>query len=369
MIKVFGSKVGKEELEQVQDSIDNQWLGAGPKVKEFEYLFGLKINSPNYIMIDNASNGMFMAIQLLNLPVGSEIIIPTFTWISCAHAIRMCGCIPVFCDVDLQTQNVTAALIAPCITTKTKAIMVVHYAGLPVDMDPIMQFGLPVIEDAAHAADSLYKGKHCGTIGDMGVYSYDSMKNIAIGEGGGFTCVDKQVLQRASVMRGCGLATPAYAQAGVQNTRWWEQEAEEVSIKMKVSDIAAGFGLAQLNKLVLLQAKRKQIWDTYQKELATVGDIILPTDAPKDGGYKHSYFTFLIKTNSRDELSRYLYEHDIYTTLRFYPLHLMKIYRTGKKLENAELLKETALNIPLHPDMDDDDVTKVIAIIKSFYNV
>jgi aminotransferase len=369
MIRVFGSNVGDEELAQVHESIKNQWLGAGPKVKEFESRFSKKINSDNFIMIDNASNGMFLAIQLLKLPVGSEIIVPSFTWISCAHAIRLCGCVPVFCDVDYQTQNVTAALIEPHIGPKTKAIMVVHYAGLPVDMDPILQFGLPIIEDAAHAADSMYRGRHCGTIGTLGVYSYDSMKNIAIGEGGGLTCIDKTMLERASVMRGCGLASQAYARAGVQNGRWWEQQAEEVSIKMKISDIAAGFGLAQLDKLEQLQAKRKTIWDTYQQELINVGDIELPSNISADPGYRHSYFTFLIKTANRDELSRYLYEHEIYTTLRFFPIHLMDLYRTDKRLPNVELLKETGLNIPLHPGMEELDVVKVIAIIKSFYNV
>jgi dTDP-4-amino-4,6-dideoxygalactose transaminase len=368
MIKVFGSNVGDEELKQVEESMRNQWLGGGPKLKTFEEKFKKKIGTNNYLMIDNASNGLFLSLRLLNLPEGSEVILPSFTWIACANAIKMCNCVPIFCDVDLATQNVTAALIEPLITNKTRAIVVVHYAGLPVDLDHILEFNIPVIEDAAHAVDSFYKNRHCGTIGDFGVFSYDSMKNIAVGEGGGFTCKNHDLCFRAERMRLSGMGTTAYQQAGDNPVRWWEQEVSDIFIKMIPSDIAAGIAIAQLDKLDKLQKIRKRIWEAYKRELVNVGDLQLPVEADISAGNRHSYFTFLIRTKKRDQLAAHLYENGVYTTLRFFPIHLMKLYQTGHSLTNTEKLKETALNIPLHPAITDFEMDKIITEIKKFFN-
>ena len=178
MINVFGSKVGEEEVRQITESISNQWMGMGPKTKEFEKRMADKLGVDRFILTDSGSNSLYMALTLLNLPKGSEVIVPSFTWVSCAQVVMMAGCIPVFCDVDLDTQNATVDTIKAAITDKTSAIMVVDYAGLPVDMDPILELGYPVIEDACHAVDSMYKGRPCGTVGDVGCYSFDAVKNL-----------------------------------------------------------------------------------------------------------------------------------------------------------------------------------------------
>lgn len=178
MINVFGSKVGQEEIEQIADSINNQWMGMDSKTKAFEAQMAKRLHKDKFVLVDSGSNGLYMALTLLELPKGSEVIVPSFTWVSCAQVIMLAGCVPVFCDVDLESQNVTAETIKPHITKNTSAIMIVHYAGLPVDLDPIIELGYPVIEDACHAVDSLYKGKPCGTIGDAGVYSFDAVKNL-----------------------------------------------------------------------------------------------------------------------------------------------------------------------------------------------
>src|SRR5690349_12401927 len=172
MISVFGSKVGKEELAEVADCIERQWLGAGPKGAEFERRLAERLGLPNAVLVNSGSNAVYLAMTLLNLPPGSDVILPSFTWVACAQSILLAGHRPVFCDVDLETQNPTAATIQAAITPKTRAILVVHYAGKPVDMKPIMALGLPVVEDAAHAVDSKLDGQYCGAIGTMGVYSF-----------------------------------------------------------------------------------------------------------------------------------------------------------------------------------------------------
>ena len=134
MITVFGSKTGNEELREIQSSLENQWMGVGPKTKKFEEDFAQRLRLPNFTLVNSGSNALLLAVKTLDLPPGSEIIVPSFTWISCAHAVALEGHKPVFCDVDLDTHNITSQTAEPHITSKTEAIMVVHYAGKPVRM-------------------------------------------------------------------------------------------------------------------------------------------------------------------------------------------------------------------------------------------
>jgi len=209
MISVFGSLVGEEEIANVAACMRSQWMGFGKNVDLFESKYMEKYGLPSFAMVDSGSNALFMAVVLLNLPPNSEIIVPTFTWVSCAQAVLLAGHRPVFCDVDIRTMNVRRQDIEAQITAKTAAVMIVHYAGLSVDMDPIIELGFPVIEDAAHAVDSTYKGMPCGSIGDIAIFSYDAVKNLTVGEGGGIAARDPKNVERAKVMRYCGIGNQA----------------------------------------------------------------------------------------------------------------------------------------------------------------
>lgn len=362
MINVFGSKVGQEELTEVSESIMKQWMGMGAKTKEFEIKMAQRLGIQHFLLVDSGSNGLYMAIKLLNLPMGSEIILPSLTWVSCAQAVLLAGCVPVFADVDINSQNITKDTIKEQITEKTSAIMVVHYGGLPVDMDPIVELGYPIIEDACHAIDSKYKGKPCGTIGDVGVYSFDSVKNLAIGEGGGVVSKHVDYMERASLLRYCGIGKSGFEASTHGKERWWEYNIVEPFIKMCPSDIAAGIGLGQLAKLDKLQEYRKKIWDIYQEEFSKVGAINIPMDAK--GEDKHSYFTYFIRIPNRDAVAKYLFEKGIYTTLRYHPLHMNPLYNSNAVLKISEELNETGLNIPLHPSLTMDDVDFIVDTIK-----
>jgi len=364
MISVFGSKVGNEEILQVSESINNQWLGMGPKVKKFENIFSKRLHIDNFIMVDSGSNALYMACKLLNLKKGSEIIVPSFTWVACANSVILAGYKPVFCDVDLTSMNITVENIKPHITEKTGAVMVVHYAGLPVDMDPILSLGLPVIEDAAHAVDSVYKGKSCGSIGDVGIYSFDAIKNLAVGEGGGLTMKSSELFDRAKTLRYCGIGKSGF-DASETNHKWWEYNIRESFIKMNPSDISAAIGIAQIEKLNELQLTRKSIWDHYHRSFSNIEEIITPLESSP--GDKHSYFTYAIRVKNRDELAKYLLDNGVYTTVRYHPLHLNEIYKqTDKILPNCETLNNEALNIPLHPNMSTQDADVVVELISSF---
>lgn len=361
MINVFGSKTGNEEIDEISSSIQNNWMGMGKKVAEFEQEFGKHIGA-DFLMVDSGSNALMMAVKLLNLQPGSEIILPSFTWVACAQAILLNGHKPVFADVELDSQNISRRTIDQVLTSDTKAIMVVHYAGKPVDMNPILELGLPVIEDAAHAVNSSVNGVKCGTLGDVGIYSFDSVKNLATPEGGGITC--KNGIEKAKYLRYCGIGKSGFQSISAKN-RWWEYDIKDVFPKMLPNDICAGIGLVQLKNLETHQKIRKQIWEFYQSELKISG-IIRPVDALP--GEMHSYFTYFIRLESgnRDDLARYLLDNGIYTTVRYHPLHMNNIYQSQVTLKNCEILNEQGLNLPLHPSLKEEDIVLIMKKIKRF---
>jgi len=364
MINVFGSSVGEEELKNVSESIRNQWMGMGPKTAEFEKRMSERLAPYKFMLTDSGSNSLYLALTLLKLPAGSEVILPSFTWVSCAQAVILAGCVPVFCDVDLQTQNLTVDTIKPCITEKTSAIMIVHYAGLPVDTDPIKELGYPIIEDAAHAVDSVYKGRRCGTLGTVSAFSFDAVKNLSMGEGGGVASENSEYMTRARILRYCGIGKSGFEASTHGKEKWWEYNISEAFIKMNPSDIAAGIGLAQLEKLDKLQAYRKKIWDLYQEEFRNIDWISTPSDAKE--GDQHSYFTYFIRVPERNRFAQYLLDAGIYTTLRYHPLHMNALYKSGKTLPNCEKLNEEGLNIPLHPSLSMENAEYIIDTIKKF---
>lgn len=365
MINVFGSSVGEEELAEIRAAFAGQWTGMGPRTAAFEKSFAEKLGGPDFVLVNSCSNGLHLAVKLLDLPPGSEIIMPSFTFPACANAAVLCGHRPVFCDLDPVTYNPTAETISKKITSKTKAVMVVHYAGLAAPMGEISALGLPVVEDAAHAADSTLNGKHCGTLGEVGVFSFDSMKNIVMGEGGGLWIRDPEKVKRARLLRYCGMERKGF-EASANTDRWWEQGVIEPFPRFLPNDIAAGMGIAQLKKFPAMQARRKHIWDLYQRELAAVPWLVRPADVPS--GDRHTYFTYAIRVlgGKRDKLARHLYDKGIYSTVRFYPLHFSKVYGSEGKLPVTETLNEEALNIPLHPRLSDADLELILSTIKAF---
>jgi dTDP-4-amino-4,6-dideoxygalactose transaminase len=369
MISLFGSNVDTQELDSLKDCFDRQWLGVGPKTTEFETAMAQKLSTQGFVFVNSGSNALHLAVRLLNLPQGSEVILPSFNWISCGSAIVLNGLKPVFCDVDLDTCNVTAEHVEQKITPNTKAIMVVHYAGKPVDMDSLAPFGLPIVEDAAHAIDSSYRAKACGTLGAAGIFSFDAVKNLTTGEGGGVVTQDPKLLQAARNLRYCGIAKSGF-DASIAKTRWWEYDVHDFFPKMLNSDVAAAIGLAQLKKLPSFQERRKEIWDTYtqvfSQESWANNWLEIPTGPGKHE--KHSYFTYVIRlrTGSRDKLARFLFDRGIYTSLRYHPLHLNKIYGDQEDLPNSEKLNEIALNIPLHQRLTHSDIDQILDGLKAF---
>ena len=371
MIKVFASKTGQEEIDEVTSTLKSQWLGVGSKVATFENELAKRNNFKSVVMTDSCSNSLYTAINCFKFPPGSEIILPSLTFVSCAHAVVLNNCVPIFCDVDYHSMNCSLETILKHVTPKTAAIMIVHYGGKPVNINPILELGIPVIEDAACAIDSKIGDQYCGSFGDIGCFSFDSMKNLSAGEGGAIVAASTSMIEKVKRLRYCGIAKSGIDAAKEQKCRWWETEVLYASIRQMPNDIIASIALAQLRKLDQLQTIRKNIWNTYQIEFENVQDIIRPVNASNNE--QHSYFTYAIKvpysndSKNRDKLAYYLYDLGIYTTLRYYPIHFMKLYKTNKTLQNTEKLNEEALSLPIHPDLSDSDVDKIVTSVKEFF--
>lgn len=369
MINLFGSDVGDDELQELSDCFSRQWLGAGPKTAEFEQKFGEKIGNPNFLFLNSGSNSLQMAVRLLDLPKGSEVILPAYTWIACANAVVINGLKPVFCDVDANTCNVRAEDVEKKIGPNTRAVMVVHYAGKPVDMNPLKDFKLPIIEDAAHAVDSTYKKMHCGNIGDIGIFSFDAVKNLTTGEGGGIVTQSPELFQRAKNLRYCGIEKSGY-EASTDKKRWWEYRVKDPFPKMLNSDLAAAIGVAQLRRLGKLQQKRKDLWNQMSHLIESqewAQSWLIPPPGPATTE-THSYFTYFVRLRfgSRDQLAEYLNEKGIYTSLRYHPLHHYPAYGAREELPNCDSLNDTAINLPLHPRIEKSDLDHIFTALETF---
>ena len=361
MINVFGSCVGSEELAEVADCIDRQWLGIGVKTEKFERLMAQKTGL-GFTAVDSGSNALYMAVKALKLKPGSEVIIPSITWIACATAVIEAGLKPVFADVDWTTCSITQESASRKVTGKTGAVMVVHYSGYPVEFSI---GGIYTIGDCAHAVDSYICGVHVAKFCDISIFSFDSIKNIAAGELGGICSASKKFSRFFKESRYCGLVKSGIA-ASAEKDRWWCYELKRPFIKMLPNDITASIAIAQFKKLEIMQSRRRQIWNLYQQAFEDISWIERPPEA--SAGNKHSYFTYAVKVlnGRRDALARYLLDKWIYTTVRYEPLHLYSQFRCRTKLPVAEKLGECLLNLPLHPKLSDSDISCVTERVRGF---
>jgi dTDP-4-amino-4,6-dideoxygalactose transaminase len=370
MISIFSNSLGKEELSALESVFDSKWLGASSKTLEFEKQFRELINSKYSLSYNCATAALYDSMRLIGIEEGDEVLITTINFIACTNAIIDNGGIPIFCDVDKNTLNILPEEISRKRTDKTKAVLLLHYGGHPCDMDKIYDVcdGLTIIEDSANSVYSSYKGKYCGTLGDIGCFSFDAMKILVTGDGGMMTFQNEKYYDKALSYRYLGLTDKD--KSGVDSMKegkdiWWEVVLAETAGRYVSNDIASTIGLEQLKKLNGFIERRKEIWDIYKSELSDIDWITLPPE-PLDG-CTSSYYLFWLQMEDRDNFARYMVDNDIYVTFRYYPLHLIKHYDSwDTQLPNAEFINDRTINIPLHQNLSDNDVEYIIKTIKKF---
>ena len=371
MINIYQPSLGEEELSAISDVFKSNWIGKGKKESEFVLNFAKKLNvDPNHFLsTSSCTEGLFQIFSLLNFPNDSEVIIPSIHFIGAANAIKHHGLNPVFCDVDKHTLNCDLNYIKEKVTPKTKAIVVLHYGGSPCDIENINKFckdnNIILIEDNANSPFSKYNSTPTGTIGDFGVWSFDAMKILVTGDGGMIYCRNKEFCEKLKTNSYLGLLS----ESGLKNKidkKWWEFDISSPGRRSIVNDIQSAIGIEQLKKVNKFISIRKKIHKKYDKAFSSLDWIKTPT---LNNDCLSSYYMYHIQLPSleeRDSLSGHLRESGIYTTFRYYPLHLVGYYKSNVNLPNTEYAANHTLCIPLHQSLTESDVDKIIKSIKEF---
>jgi len=374
----FGFPLIEEpEIEEVVKTLKSGWVSTGPKTHQLEEDFKKYVGAKYAVAVNSCTAAMHLALVTLGVGRGDEVIVPAMTFASTANVIVHCGATPVFVDCDCETMNIDPRDVEKKITSRTKAIMVVHMAGRPCDMDAIMELAkkhsLKVIEDAAHAVETEYKGRYVGTIGDIGCYSFYATKNLVTGEGGMVTTNNEAYATRIRVLSLHGMNKYAWNRYGSEGYQHYE--FVEAGFKYNMSDIQASLGIHQLKRIEKNWKRREEIWEKYNEALKGL-PLVLP--APTAKGDRHAYhlYTVLIddsKTKvTRDQFLEEITKRKIGCGVHFYALHLQPFYRKllGHKegdLPNSEWIGERTASIPLSAKLTDRDVQDVIDAIKDIF--
>ena len=372
MIPIFSNSLGKEEAKAVEKVFESKWVGSGDRTLEFEKQFGDRLNSKYALSFNCATAILYGSMKILDIKPGDEVLLPTVNFIGCANAIIDAGAKPVFCDVDLNTFNILPEEIERKKTDKTKALLMLHYGGNPADFDGIKEAcgDIKIIEDSCNTLFSKYKDKQCGALGDIGVFSFDSMKILVTGDGGMMTFQNDEYYEKALQYRYLGLLSRKKSgtdSLNKNNENWWEIELGSTSGRFVSNDIVSSIALEQMKKIDGFMAKRKSVWDTYKSELKDLDWLVLPPEPEK--GCTTSYFLFWlrIKNGWRDEFARYMVDNGVYVTYRYYPLHKIDLYKDFRlPLKNADEICDSAINIPVHQNLTDNEIEHIIHTIRNF---
>jgi len=360
--------VGEDEIARVVKVLRSGWLTAGPETASFEGEFAKFCGAPHAVAVSSGTAGMHLLLLALGIGAGDEIITPSMTFASTVNQISLLGAVPVFVDCDYGTLNMDSGALEARITSRTKAVIPVHFAGVPCDLDPIRkvarQRGLAVIEDAAHAVGTEYRGAPVGSGGNPAVFSFHPIKNITLGEGGMVTVSDDALDHKLRLLRFHGIERDAWKRYGKGGTPDYDVAAP--GYKYNLTDIQAALGRGQLARVGAMNRRRRVLAERYLSSLASVPGLDLPEVPPYP--FVHSWHLFIVKVNKgpRDRFISGLKERNIGCGVHFPPCHLLSYVREkfGKrqgKLPETERAGSRVVSLPLFPGMKDEDVDYVAA--------
>lgn len=368
--------IGEDEINEVLDSLRSGWLTTGPKTKRFEEDFASYVgNDCEAIAVNSATAGLHLALEAFGIGEGDEVITSPYTFTATAEVVRYLGADPVFADIDPITFNINPKNIEAAITSRTKAIIPVHFAGLSCDMGEILAIarrqGIRVIEDAAHALPTTFKGRLIGSLeSDAVVYSFYATKTITTGEGGMIVVHDQEVARRCRIMRLHGISRDAFDRY-TSTKPAWHYEVVAPGFKYNMTDMASSLGIHQLKKSRVFQQKREAMAQIYDKAFAEL-PITLPPKAPAHD--MHAWHLYVIRLTDvakvdRNRFIELMSERGIGCSVHFVPLHLHPYWRERYNLKpedfpNALQVYERAVSLPLYTRMTDADQERVIQAVK-----
>ena len=364
-IVLFYPQVSELAKKQVLDTLDSRWIGQGPKVKSFEESFSRKFGSNrSAIAVGSGTDALHLSYILAGLSPGDEVIAPLFTCTATNIPFLYMGVKINFADIDSETMNIDVDHVRQLMNENVKAIICVHYGGLPCDMDELQSiaddWGVPVIEDAAHAIGARYKGTDIGSISDFTMFSFQAIKHITTGDGGMLIVKNKDLLDKAERIRWFGIDRKS-KQAGI-----WENDITEVGYKYQMTDIAAAMGIASLQEFDAVSSLRKRLFKVYSDELAGYDKVKIIGNDFDDR--EHAAWLFTIIVDNRYKLQEKLRDNKIESNqvhFRNDRYSIFKDFTEGKNFPNMDQIEDKYLVLPLHTMMNENDVRRVCSIIKS----
>ncbi len=364
------------EINEVVDSLKSGWITTGPKVKRFEDAFKAYVGAPFAVPLSSATAGLHLTLLALDIKPGDEIITTPMTFASTVSMIILCGGTPILADIEPGTLNIDVNEVARKITPKTRAVIPVHFAGQSCDMDPLFdlarEHGLTVIEDAAHAAGTEYKGRKIGSLETISIFSFHPNKNITTGEGGMVCTADENLAEEISLLKFHGMSREAWKRFSASGTPNYDIMLP--GFKYNMMDIQAAIGIHQLPKLDGFIDRRRAIAEYYNRELAGIAELALPAYAPYAQRHAWHLYTPLVRiemlTIDRDGFMAELKGHNIGSGLHYKAIHHHAWYRehlaiADSELPNASYASERIISLPLFPRMTDDDARDVVEAVKA----
>tara|TARA_B100000035_G_scaffold313321_1_gene326762 strand:+ start:3557 stop:4672 length:1116 start_codon:yes stop_codon:yes gene_type:complete len=370
MIKLSKSCISKGDKLAVKRLLDKEFLGMGPETKKFESqlenFFGRSV-----ICTANGTSALQIALQSLGFKKGLEVLVPSITYLASYQAITAAGYVPISCDIETKSGNISIDSIKKNYTKKTRVIMPVHFVGDPQGLHKIYSFArtkkLRVIEDAAHAFGSFLGKKKIGSFGDVSCFSFDGIKNITSAEGGAIVTNDLNIIKRARDIRTLGVKGDSINR--YQKKRTWNFQVEEQGWRYHMSDLNAALGISQLSRFSSFAKKRQKLAKKYDDNLIDLNEIkIFKRDYTKI--VPHIYPIILKDPNCRKEIMEFLKSKKIETGIHYYPNHLLKYFKSSirSSLQNAENIFPSLLTLPLHPDLSMKDIKYISSSIYNFFN-
>jgi len=376
---VFGAPlIEQPEIDEVVASLKSGWLGTGPKVHQFEEMFRQYKGTKYAMALNSCTAALHLSMLAIGIKPGDEVIVPTMTFAATANAVIHAGATPVFVDCEKGSMNIDPKEIERKITPQTRAIIPVHFAGRPCNMDAIMEIAnkhnLKVVEDCAHAIETEYHGKKAGTFGDIGCFSFYVTKNIVTGEGGMAITNNEEYANQIKIMALHGMSKDAWAR--FSDSGYKHYQVVYAGFKYNMMDIQAAIGIHQLPRIEKYWQRRKEIWQQYTEAFQELPVFTPPEPEPNT---RHAYhlYTLLLDIDklkiSRDQFIDKMTASNIGVGVHYIALHLHPYYQQkyGYKsgdFPNAEWISERTISIPLSAKLGDKDVRDVIEAVKEALN-
>ena len=373
-IPFHAPEIGDAEIESVVETLRSGWLTSGTKVKRFEDDFAEYVGSKHAVAVNSGTAALHLALDAIGIRQDDEVIVPTMTFTATAEVVLYFKAKPVLVDCQEDTLNLDPKQIEAAITSKTKAIIPVHFGGQPCDMTPILEIAkthkLYVVEDAAHALPASYEGKKIGTIGDITCFSFYATKTITTGEGGMATTENSEWAERMRMMSLHGISHDAWKRYTKEGS--WYYEILNPGFKYNLTDIAAAIGIEQLKKCDEFRKAREKIAKIYDTSFADLEEIHTPV---RRSDTEHAWHLYVIQLNldhlqiTRNQFIDALREEGIGTSVHFIPLHLHPYYRDNfgyqpSDFPNASSAFERIVSLPIYPKMTEADGESVIGAVR-----